>query len=56
VIGNTKFKVQKEAIQFMRGVMDEFTHLKNFSRPIDPELIIVIAAKYAQLQNFGMKI
>jgi len=45
VLGNRKAKVQKEAIQFMRGVMDEFTHLKNFSKPVDPSLIIVIAAK-----------
>ncbi|OXA57246.1 hypothetical protein Fcan01_08257 [Folsomia candida] len=45
ITGNSKAKVQKEAIQFMRGVMDEFTHLKNFSKPVDPSLIIVIAAR-----------
>lgn len=30
----------------MRGVMDEFTHLKNFSKPVDPSLIIAVAARY----------
>jgi hypothetical protein len=45
---NGKGKVQKEAIEFMRGVMDEFTHLKNFSKPLDSSMIIVIAAKYAK--------
>lgn len=39
-------KVQEESLQFMRGIMDECTHLKNFSVPADPELIIVIAARY----------
>jgi hypothetical protein len=45
IMGSSKSKVQKEAIQFMRGVMDEFTHLKNFAMPVDPDLIIVIAAR-----------
>lgn len=36
---------QQEALQFMRGIMDEFTHLANFSSPLDPNLIIVVAAK-----------
>lgn len=34
-----------EALQFMRGVMDECTHLGNFSIPVDPSLIIIVAAK-----------
>ncbi|XP_068239380.1 protein ABHD18 isoform X2 [Palaemon carinicauda] len=34
-----------EAVQFMRGVMDECTHLGNFSVPVDPSLIIIVAAK-----------
>ena len=25
-----------EALQFMRGIMDEFTHLKNYDVPVDP--------------------
>lgn len=33
-----------EVYQFMRGIMDECTHLKNFSVPINTELIIAIAA------------
>ncbi len=39
-------KVTEEALQFMRGIMDECTHLKNFSVPVDPSLIIVVAARY----------
>jgi len=39
-----KKKAQDEVYQFMRGIMDECTHLKNFSVPIDTELIIAIAA------------
>lgn len=31
---------QREAMQFMRGVMDECTHLSNFSIPYDTSLII----------------
>ncbi|KAK7066697.1 hypothetical protein SK128_016797 [Halocaridina rubra] len=34
-----------EAVQFMRGVMDECTHLGNFSVPVDPSLIIIVAAE-----------
>lgn len=34
-----------EALQFMRGVMDECTHLKNFEMPVDTELIIAVCAK-----------
>uniref|UniRef100_A0A0P4VV00 Uncharacterized protein n=1 Tax=Scylla olivacea TaxID=85551 RepID=A0A0P4VV00_SCYOL len=34
-----------EAVQFMRGVMDECTHLANFSIPVDPTLVIIVAAK-----------
>jgi len=32
-------------LHFMRGVMDECTHLGNFSRPVDTSLIIVVVAK-----------
>ncbi|CAH1153757.1 unnamed protein product [Phaedon cochleariae] len=35
----------KEALWFMRGMMDECTHLKNFSVPYDTSLIINICAK-----------
>lgn len=35
---------KSEVIEFMRGVMDEFTHLAYFSKPVDPSLIIVVTA------------
>ena len=34
-----------EALHFMRGVMDECTHLGNFSVPVDTSLIITVTAK-----------
>ncbi|KAM3866691.1 protein ABHD18 [Diretmus argenteus] len=37
--------LQKESLSFMKGVMDECTHMANFSVPVDPSLIIVIQAK-----------
>lgn len=36
---------EREALQFMRGVMDECTHLKNFSVPYDTSLAIAVCAK-----------
>lgn len=36
---------EREALQFMRGVMDECTHLKHFSVPYDTSLIIAVCAK-----------
>lgn len=36
---------EKESLQFMRGMMDECTHLKNFSVPYDTSLIIAVCAK-----------
>ncbi|XP_037900651.1 protein ABHD18 [Glossina fuscipes] len=36
---------EREALQFMRGMMDECTHLKNFSVPYETSLIIAICAK-----------
>ncbi|XP_048517390.1 protein ABHD18 isoform X3 [Dendroctonus ponderosae] len=38
-------KRAKEALWFMRGMMDECTHLKNFSVPVDTSLVISITAK-----------
>ena len=43
--GGSKEWWERESLQFMRGVMDECTHLKNFSVPLDTELIISICAK-----------
>ncbi|XP_049741311.1 protein ABHD18 isoform X2 [Elephas maximus indicus] len=37
--------LQKESLKFMKGVMDECTHVANFSVPVDPSLIIVVQAK-----------
>ncbi|KAH8371004.1 hypothetical protein KR093_005895 [Drosophila rubida] len=36
---------EREALQFMRGMMDECTHLKNFSVPLDTSLIIAVCAR-----------
>lgn len=35
---------KRDAIQFMRGIMDECTHLGNFSLPVDPELAFIVSA------------
>ncbi|XP_051473480.1 protein ABHD18 isoform X2 [Apus apus] len=37
--------LQRESLRFMKGVMDECTHVGNFSVPVDPSLIIVVQAK-----------
>ncbi|RUS79509.1 hypothetical protein EGW08_012741 [Elysia chlorotica] len=42
---STLHGLREEAFNFMRGVMDECTHLGNFSIPVDPELIIIVSAK-----------
>ena len=36
--------LKQETFDFMVGIMDECTHLANFSVPVDPELIIIVAA------------
>ncbi|KAJ8711282.1 hypothetical protein PYW07_008524 [Mythimna separata] len=36
----------RETLQFMRGIMDECTHLSNFSVPFDTSLIIAVCAKH----------
>ncbi|XP_078579123.1 LOW QUALITY PROTEIN: protein ABHD18-like [Branchiostoma floridae x Branchiostoma japonicum] len=36
----------QEAMVFMEGVMDEITHLKNYTVPVDPKLVVVVAAKH----------
>ena len=40
-----KETIQQHALDFMQGVMDECTHLGNFSIPVDSELIIIVLAK-----------
>ncbi|KAF3693544.1 Protein ABHD18 [Channa argus] len=37
--------LHRESISFMKGVMDECTHMANFSVPVDTNLIIVVQAK-----------
>lgn len=39
-----------DAFMFMRGLMDECTHLGNYSLPVDPELIEIVTAKYDAYQ------
>ena len=34
-----------EILDFMRGVMDECTHLANFSTPVDTSLVIIVVAE-----------
>ena len=41
---NVNSKAMKDAFDFMRGIMDECTHLGNFSAPIDSELAIIVNA------------
>ncbi|XP_075234970.1 protein ABHD18 isoform X2 [Lycorma delicatula] len=36
---------EHEALHFMRGIMDECTHLRNFSTPVDTSLIIAVCAR-----------
>lgn len=43
IIPKTNFR--PEALDFMRGVMDECTHLAHYSIPVDTSLIIILAAK-----------
>lgn len=38
-------QLPRESLVFMKGVMDECTHVANFSVPVDPSLIIVVQAK-----------
>ena len=43
---SVKSELEKDCKLFMRGVMDECTHLGNFSVPVDPELVIIVAADH----------
>ncbi|CAL1265408.1 unnamed protein product [Larinioides sclopetarius] len=45
-----------EALNFMRGIMDECTHLGNFLPPVDPGLSIVVSAEHdAYVPRDGIK-
>jgi len=39
-----------EALHFMRGLMDECTHLGNYSPPVDTDLIEIVLAEYDAYQ------
>lgn len=41
---NQKVGIRHEALKFMRGIMDECTHIGNFSVPVDPSLCVFVAA------------
>nr|XP_028600287.1 protein ABHD18 isoform X1 [Podarcis muralis]XP_028600288.1 protein ABHD18 isoform X1 [Podarcis muralis]XP_028600289.1 protein ABHD18 isoform X1 [Podarcis muralis]XP_028600290.1 protein ABHD18 isoform X1 [Podarcis muralis]XP_028600291.1 protein ABHD18 isoform X1 [Podarcis muralis]XP_028600292.1 protein ABHD18 isoform X1 [Podarcis muralis]XP_028600293.1 protein ABHD18 isoform X1 [Podarcis muralis]XP_028600295.1 protein ABHD18 isoform X1 [Podarcis muralis] len=45
LISGKRDSLQRESLRFMKGVMDECTHVANFSVPVDPTLIIVVQAK-----------
>jgi len=36
---------RRESLEFMKRLMDHFTHLSNFEKPVDPELATVISAR-----------
>lgn len=41
-----KIIMKRDTFDFMRGIMDECTHLANFSTPVDCELAIIINARH----------
>jgi hypothetical protein len=46
----TGASTRTEAFSFMRGLMDECTHLGNYSLPVDTELVEIVAAQYDAYQ------
>lgn len=50
---STQQRTNVEAFLFMRGLMDECTHLGNYSLPVDTELIELVAAEYDAYQPRG---
>lgn len=46
----TETNTKTEAFLFMRGLMDECTHLGNYSVPVDPHLINIVTAQYDAYQ------
>ncbi|XP_064637354.1 protein ABHD18-like [Lineus longissimus] len=45
VKGEDRQMLKAEVLGFMRGIMDQCTHLVNFSVPVDPSLVIVVSAE-----------
>ncbi|XP_046453039.1 protein ABHD18-like [Daphnia pulex] len=44
VQGMEKAQARQQAMEFMRGIMDEFTHIANYSRPVDSSCIVIVTA------------
>nr|CAG4649445.1 EOG090X08BF [Scapholeberis mucronata] len=42
--GLEKAQARQQAVEFMRGIMDEFTHIANYSRPVDSSCIVIVTA------------
>jgi hypothetical protein len=40
-----KDSLHREAVHFMDSIMNECTHLRNFSKPLDPSLIFIVVAE-----------
>jgi len=47
---NESHGLHREAVHFMRGIMDECTHLKNYDMPFDTSLINIVVAEYDAYQ------
>jgi len=47
---NTDHTPNPEALHFMRGLMDECTHLGNYSIPVDTDLVEMVVAEYDAYQ------
>lgn len=45
-VANSTDEVKRDTFHFMRGIMDECTHLANFTPLADPELAIIINARH----------
>ncbi|KAI1294988.1 hypothetical protein HDE_06025 [Halotydeus destructor] len=41
---HVRHKTKLDVLNFMRGIMDECTHLGNYSTPVDPELAVIVSA------------
>lgn len=55
-ISDSSDVLKQETLNFMRGIMDECTHLGNFSVPVDPTLsIFVTAQRDAYVLRQGIK-
>ena len=39
-----KAGARQQAVHFMRGIMDEFTHIANYSQPVDCSCIVIVTA------------